>query len=114
LVNDKLGGEFYLTLPSTNGVASVYINGTLGNPTIQFDSSIGANPNILITLSNLDASPHDSKFFAKAAVTTQEIELSKDLSDEVCSHIREPGNPINPIFVLYDDSYWIHDPRFVS
>jgi hypothetical protein len=92
----------------------VYINGTLGNPTIQFDPTIGANPNILLMLTTLDALPHDSRYFTKSAVITQEIELIHDLSDDVCLHIREPGNPINPIFALYNDSYWIHDPRFVS
>jgi hypothetical protein len=103
-----------MTLPSSNAVASVYINGTFGNPKIQFDPTVGASPNILITLTNLDASPHDSKYFSKSKVKTQEIELIQDLHAEVCSHIREPGNPINPVFAFYDDSYWIHDPRFVS
>ena len=114
LNNDKVGGEFYLNKPNTTAVASVTINGVFGNPTIQFDSLIGADPNILINLSLGDATPHDSKYFAKSNVKVQEIQLTRDLSADVCASLGEPGNPINPVFALYDGAYWIHDPRFVS
>jgi hypothetical protein len=111
LVNDKIGGDFFLYLPVAKGYATVVINGTRGNPTIQFDSEI---PNIVINLDPSDVAPHDSKYFAKESVKLQEIQLTKDLSNENCSSIHEPGNPINPVFAFYDNSYWIHDPRFVS
>jgi hypothetical protein len=114
LDNDKIGGEFYLNLPGSTAVASVHINGVFGNPTIQFDSSIGADPNILINLSQADVTPYDSKYFVKSVVKVQEIQLIRDLSLSVCASLHEPGNPINPVFALYDGVYWIHDPRFVS
>jgi hypothetical protein len=110
-VNDKIGGEFFLYLPSAKGYASVQINGVQGNPIIQFDSEI---PNIVINLDPSDVTPHDSKYFTKASVKVQEIELTRDLSDKKCASLHEPGNPINPVFAFYDNSYWIHDPRFVS
>jgi hypothetical protein len=113
-VNDKIGGEFFLYLPSAKGYASVMINGVQGNPTIQFDSSIGASPNIVIDLDPSEVTPRDTKYFTKASIKVQEIELTKDLSAKACASIREPGNPISPVFALYDNSYWIHDPRFVS
>jgi hypothetical protein len=114
LNNDKVGGEFYLNIPNSTSVASVYINGVFGNPTIQFDSTIGADPNILIDLSLADVTPYDSKYFVKSVVKVQEIRLTRDLSLSICASLREPGNPINPVFALYDGVYWIHDPRFVS
>ena len=114
LSNDKVGGEFYLNIPNSTAVAGVYINGVAGNPIIQFDSSIGADPNILIDLSLADATPYDSKYFVKSAVKVQEIQLTRDLSLNVCASLHEPGNPINPVFARYDGVYWIHDPRFVS
>jgi hypothetical protein len=114
LNNDKIGGEFYLYKPNSTDVASVFINGVFGNPTIQFDSSIGADPNILINLTLDDAMPYDSRYFVKSSVKVQEIQLKRDLSAEICASLREPGNPINPVFAFYDGVYWIHDPRFVS
>jgi hypothetical protein len=113
LVNDKIGGDFFLYLPSAKGYATVTMNGIRGNPTIQFDPSIGAKPNILIDLDPSDVIPHDTKYFIKASVNLQEIKLTRDLPYEICDSIHEPGNPINPVFAFYDNSYWIHDPRFV-
>jgi hypothetical protein len=112
--SDSLGGGIYMYLTAAQGNAAVSFNGNYGNPAIQFDSSIGANPNILIQLSTSNAVPVDSQYFQKSSVKDQEITLTRDLSDAVCQSIKEPGNPINPVFALYKGVYWIHDPRFVS
>jgi hypothetical protein len=111
---DKVSGEFQMYLQSQKGNVDVTINGTRGNPTIQFDSSIGANPNILIELTSNDVEPVDMKYFTRSPVKMQEIILTKDLELDVCASILEPGNPVNPVFALYDGVYWIHDPKFVS
>jgi hypothetical protein len=112
--SDSLGGGIYMYLTAAQGNAAVSFNGNYGNPAIQFDSSIGANPNIVIQLSTSNAVPVDSQYFQKSSVKDQEIMLTRDLSDAVCQSIKEPGNPINPVFALYNGVYWIHDPRFVS
>ena len=111
---DKVGGEFQMYLQSQKGNVDVTINGTRGNPVIQFDSSIGANPNILIELTSNDAEPIDMKYFTRATVKMQEIILTRNLDFDVCASILETGNPVNPVFALYDGVYWIHDPKFVS
>jgi hypothetical protein len=111
---DQIGGDVNFFLPSVKGFADVTFNGVRGNPIIQFDSSIGANPNILITLTNVEAQPVDTVFFEKAAVKVQELILVKDLTATICVSLKEPGNPINPVFAFYDGVYWIHDPRYVS
>jgi hypothetical protein len=111
---DKVGGEFQMYLQSQKGNVDVTINGTRGNPIIQFDSSIGANPNILIELTSNDVEPIDMKYFTRSTVKMQEIILVKDLELDVCASILEPGNPVNPVFALYDGVYWIHDPKYVS
>ncbi len=101
-------------LPSSSGNTDATFNGKYGNPTIQFDSSIGANPNVLITLSTSVATAIDSKYFATESVKMQEIVLTQDLTTTVCASLKEPGNPVNPVFALFNGVYWIHDPRFVS
>jgi hypothetical protein len=111
---EKLGGDVHMYLPSQKGNADATFNGVRGNPTIQFDASIGANPNVLINLTAADAIPSDTVFFENSNTKVQEIVLTNDLLESVCKSIKEPGNPINPVFALYDDAYWIHDPRFVS
>jgi hypothetical protein len=111
---DKMGGSVYMYLEAAQGNAAASFNGNYGNPLIDFDSSIGASPNILIQLSTSNAVPVDSQYFQKSSVKDQEITLTRDLSDTVCQSIKEPGNPINPVFAQYKGVYWIHDPRFVS
>jgi hypothetical protein len=46
---------FTCILQQRQGNAAVSFNGNYGNPAIEFDSSIGANPNILIQLSTSNA-----------------------------------------------------------
>jgi hypothetical protein len=104
----------YMYLPSNSGNTDASFNGEYGNPIIQFDSSIDANPNVLITLSTSVATAIDSKYFGKETVKIQEIVLTEDLTDSVCDSLTEPGNPVNPVFAFFNDVYWIHDPRFVS
>lgn len=84
----------------------------LGDPPVEFDS--GATPNILVSLSNANASPADTDYFQSESVPVQELILTSDLSDAACSSIGEPGNPINPVFATFGGNYFIHDPRFVS
>ena len=101
-------------LPSQKGNADATFNGVRGNPTIQFDASIGANPNVLLNLAAADAIPSDTVFFENSKYKIQEIVLANDLSESICKSLKEPGNPISPVFAFYDNAYWIHDPRFVS
>ncbi len=101
-------------LPSSTDHEAASFNGEDGNPTIQFDASIGANPNVLITLTASAATARDSKYFATESVKMQEIVLTKDLTSSVCASLKEPGNPLNPVFALFNGVHWIHDPRFVS
>lgn len=123
-----IGARFQLYNPTfrTNWY-EVAFNGTYGNPVIQFDASINATPNVLVYLSIANAQPIDEKYFKNRTLRTasntipstlipsaQELILTEDLSDAVCASIGEPGNPINPVFALFNGSYWIHDPRFVS
>lgn len=110
-----IGGNIFLTHPD-RGVTEVSFNGVYGNPPINFDPSIGASPNVLITsLSTSNAQPIDSQYFQDSAnFPVQELILTQDLSDAVCSSLREPGNPINPVFATFEGQYWMHDPRFVS
>ena len=111
---DELGGSLYMYLEEAQGNAPASFNGNYGNPRIQFDASIGADPNVLIQLSTSNTAPVDSQYFQKSTVKIQEITLTRDLSDTICQSIEEPGNPIYPVFALYKGVYWIHDPRFVS
>jgi hypothetical protein len=111
---DEVGGEMYMYLPIDKGNSDVSFGKERGNPEINFDSSIGANPNILINLSQEDAKTIDDRFFEKSRVKSQEITLTRNLSASICKSLRQPGNPINPVFALYNGEYWIHDPRFVS
>ena len=121
-----LGAPLLMFNPSASKSSfEVTFNGTYGNPAIQFDSSINATPNVLVHLSLANAQPIDEKYFenqisktttsTSAPITSaQELLLTEDLSDIVCASLGEPGNPINPVFALFNGSYWIHDPRFVS
>ena len=103
----------------------VAFNGTYGNPAIQFDSSINTTPNKLVNLSPANSKPVDDRYFRNQVLRTsqnsstsitsiQELILTETLSDAVCASLGEPGNPIDPVFALFEGSYWIHDPRFVS
>ena len=109
-----LGGPFYMYHPIIGTYYVVAFNGEFGNPGIDFDSSINANPNVLINLSSSNAIPIDEKYFENESVTVQELILTQDLSDTICDSLGVSGSPINPVFALYDGIYWIHDPRFVS
>jgi hypothetical protein len=111
---DRVGGYVLLYLPNSTDIKDASFNGEYGNPTIQFDSSIGVNPNVLITLSASVASARDSKYFETEDVKMQEIVLTKDVISSVCASLKEPGNPLNPVFALFNGVHWIHDPRFVS
>jgi hypothetical protein len=111
---DKIGGNVNMYLPSAGGNTDASFNGNYGNPTIQFDSSIGANPNVVITLSTSVAAAVDNKYFTTETVKTQEIVLTQDLTASVCASLKDPGNPVNAVFALFNGVYWIHDPRFVS
>ena len=123
---DMLGGRVNLFPPGrTTGSLEVVFNGTYGNPEIQFDSSINATPNVLVNLSLANAKPIDEKYFMNQVLQTsptssipvtsiQELILTETLSDAVCASLGEPGNPISPVFALFEGSYWMHDPRFVS
>ncbi len=121
---DNLGGRVNLFGIRTTSLEVVF-NGTYGNPAIQFDSSINATPNVLVNLSLANAKPVDERFFKNQVLrtsyttttpstSTQELILTENLSDAVCASLGEPGNPIDPVFALFNGSYWIHDPRFVS
>jgi hypothetical protein len=101
-------------LPNDKASSAVSFNGKNGNTAIQFDSSINAVPNILIKLSSEDATTVDDRFFVNSKVKQQEIILIRDISDNVCDSLGEPGNPINPVFTFFQGVYWLHDPRFVS
>lgn len=119
------GAWLRLNHPSAGtGSLEVACNGTYGNPAIQFDSSIYVTPNVLVNLSLANAKPIDEKYFTNQRIVTrttstpitsfQELILTQTLSDAVCDSLGEPGNPIDPVFALFNGSYWIHDPRFVS
>ena len=110
---NRIGGNVFLYFPSVGDLDTAY-NGQYGNPVINFDSTIGAVPNVLLNLTMADATPIDSRYFSKEAVTVQEIVLTKTLSHPACASLKQPGNPVNPVFALYDNVYWYHDPRFVS
>ena len=121
-----LGARFLLYHPTGGTTAyEVAFNGTYGNPAIRFDSSLNATPNVLVNLTPENAQPIDEKYFKNLRFQTtpstntpipsaQELILTEDLTDAVCASLGEPGNPNNPVFALFNDSYWIHDPRFVS
>jgi hypothetical protein len=111
---DELGGTFRMFLPTEGEIVDVTFNGKRGNPGIDFDSAIGASPNLLITLPSDSVKPIDERYFENGSVKTQEIILTKSLSLEACKSIGEPGNPIFPVFAIYQNNYWIHDPHFVS
>ena len=123
---DVLGGRVNLFNPTAGKTAfAVALNGAYGNPAIQFDLPLNVTPNVLVSLTLANAQPIDEKYFknqrsqATTSTTTlipsaQELILTDNLSDAVCDSLGEPGNPINPVFALFDGFYWIHDPRFVS
>ena len=120
---DVLGGQLFMFNRATGtSSAEVAFNGTYGNPGIQFDSSLNATPNVLVNLTPQNAQFIDEKYFRNLRTPTtnhpipsgQELILTDNLSDAVCSSLGESGNPINPVFALFNGSYWIHDPRFVS
>jgi hypothetical protein len=111
---DRIGGDMYMYSPVDKGNSDISFNGKNGNPEIQFDFENGATPNILIDLSSDDAKTVDDRFFENSRIPNQEIILTRHLSDSICETLGNPGNPINPVFALYDGVYWMHDPRFVS
>jgi hypothetical protein len=113
LTIDKIGGDMYMFLPNDKASSAVSFNGKNGNTAIRFDSSINAMPNILIKLSSEDAVSIDDRFFENSIIKQQEIILIRDISDDICDSLGEPGNPINPVFAFYKGVYWMHDPRFV-
>jgi hypothetical protein len=57
-----IGGNIHLTHPD-RGSVEVAFNCVYGNPQVNFDSAIGANPNVLINLSTSDAQPIDTQYF---------------------------------------------------
>ena len=79
---DELEGTFRMFLPAEGEIVDVTFNGKRGNPRINFDTTIGASPNLLITLPSESVKPIDDRYFEHGNVKTQEIILTKDLSLE--------------------------------
>jgi len=106
-----IGGTVSIENSSLRCVA-VSFNSQGGNPSIEF--SLEKQPNTLISLQNNQVTPIDQQYIQDAVPAIQELLVTRDLSDPVCSSIAEPGNPIDAVFATYNGEYWIHDPRFVS
>jgi hypothetical protein len=115
LTADKIGSQFYgYRNPPLSGVAELSFNQVYGNPSIQFDASLNITPGIVVNLSPTNAKPIGLKYFQKEKVKEQLLMLTQNLTDAVCSTLGRPGNPIQPVFALYQGEYWMHDSRFVS
>jgi hypothetical protein len=115
LTADKIGSQFYgFRNPPLSGVAELAFNGKYGNPAIQFDASLNITPGIVVNLSPINAKPIGLKYFQKETVKEQLLILTQNLTDGICATLGRPGNPMQPVFALYQGEYWIHDPRFVS
>jgi hypothetical protein len=111
---DEIGGAMRLSTPGDKGHTVVSFGDGHGNPEISFDSSLGANPSILINLLDTDAASIDERFFLNSRLKTQEIILTRNLSYSLCGKLGLPGKVSTPVFAFYKGAYWIHDPRYVS
>jgi hypothetical protein len=112
---DKIGAQLYgYRNPPQTGVAELAFNGKIGYPSIQFDASLNITPGIVVNLSPANAKPSGLKYFQDEIVKVQLLTLTQNLTDAVCSTLGRPGNPIQPVFALYQGEYWMHDSRFVS
>jgi hypothetical protein len=112
---DKIGAQLYgYRNPPQSGVGELAFNGKIGFPTIQFDASLNITPGIVVNLSPINAKPIGLKYFQKDTVKEQLLILTQNLTDGICATLGRPGNPMQPVFALYQGEYWIHDPRFVS
>lgn len=108
---NRIGSPVYLEDSKLRCVAAAF-NGMNGNPTIEFTE--GELPKTLIMMASEEAIPIDTKYTNRAVPVIQEILVTSELSDSICSSIAEPGNPIDAVFAFYKGDYWFHDPRFVS
>jgi len=111
---DKIGVRLYGFRYPVSGAAELTFNGVYGIPSIQFDASLNITPGIVVNLSSTNAKPIGLKYFQKEKVKEQLLILTQNLTDAVCSTLGRPGNPIQPVFALYNGEYWMHDSRFVS
>jgi len=115
LAADKIGAQIYVYRnPPFSGVAEFSFNRVYGIPSIQFDASLNITPGIVVNLSSTNAKPIGLKYFQKEKVKEQLLILTQNLTDAVCSTLGRPGNPLQPVFALYNGEYWMHDSRFVS
>lgn len=112
--NTRLYDAFNLLHSSQSTDHAISFNGVHGNPPVEFDLSISAEPNVLLELSNSNARSIDAEYFQGDSIRVQELILTTDLSSADCASLEEPGNPVNPVFALFGGNYFIHDPRFVS
>jgi len=112
---DKIGAQLYgYRNPLLTGVAELAFNGKIGYPTIRFNASLNITPGIVVNLSPTNAKPIGLKYFQNEIVKEQLLILTQNLTDAVCTTLGRPGNPIQPVFALYQGEYWMHDSRFVS
>ena len=110
---ERLGGRFNIR-HSEQGCLQVTFGTSYGNPPIAFGAGVG--PNVLLAPIQIGkgAIPIDTQYYQDQAITTQEILITQDVTDPLCSTLGEPGNPENPVFATLNGVYFIHDPRFVS
>jgi hypothetical protein len=112
LTENKIGEAIFLE-DSKLRCAAAKFNGKKGNPSIMFSGN--ELPKTLIRISNKeDAKPIDTQYIKGAIPAIQEILVTSDLSDPICSSLANPGNPVDAVFAKFNGNYWIHDPRFVS
>lgn len=109
---NKIGGSFFLSHDGKNKNLDIAFGGKNGNPSIQFGA--GQQPNVLLAIPIGGARAVDTQYYQGEDEVVQEIILTQTLSDVTCASLMEPGNPVNPVFALFDGVHWMHDPRFVS
>lgn len=112
-----VGGTIMIEYHLPGNYVHVAFNFDYGNPIVQFEPGM-VEPNLLLNIPASAASPIDTQYFQGhyqgAFEPIPEIILKTPLSDSICANIGPTGNPIQPVFALFDGVYWIHDPRFVS
>jgi hypothetical protein len=112
-----VGGTIMIEYHSPDISVPVAFNFKYGNPIVQFEPGV-VEPSLLLQIPVNGAIPIDTQYFQGryqgAAESIPEIILKTELSDSICASIGPTGNPIQPVFALFNGVYWIHDPRFVS
>jgi len=88
-------------------------NDFVGNPPIQFDDPSMATPNQVVNLDNASIEPADVEYYAQYEPAVQRLLSTSQLTDSVCKSIVLRGGNIPIVFGIYQDDYWVHDPRFV-